>query len=527
MNYTLNLSTAPHTRDKWTTAFIMRVVTLALLPAAVVGIALNGLHALFVVLCAVGAAVVTELFFDTLTLRPDTWKDGSAVVTGLMLALTLSPSVPLFIPILGSIFAILIVKCCFGGLGKNFVNPALAARCFLLISFGTIMTEYAVDGVSSATPVALLLSGKAVNITQMFLGTPHDVIGSSTVCLLVGGLVLWVLDIIHGEIWISVLASFTLFMGLFGAQGFDVKYLLAHVCGGGVVMGAFFMASDYATSPVSKLGQVVYGCIIGILGGLFRIKSGASDSFSYSIIIGNLFVPLIDMFIVPKPFAFTRRAIAKRSGAAAEKKPLKDRIPKPVMVLTVIAIIAGLALSGVYAMTKDTIDAQKLAANLASYQEVLPDATEFSMVDAADKAIADLDGGVYGSGFGRTTINQAVAGKDASGNVIGHVISVTSADGFDGNITLSVGIRSDGAVNGIAFTELNETPGMGMRAGEPLFKDQFSGRSVAKFTLNKAGGSTAEDEIDSVSGASTTSGAVVNAVNAALDFYQSVVKGAM
>ena len=308
-----------------------------------------------------------------------------------------------------------------------------------------------------------------------------------------------------------------------------MKYLLAHICGGGVVMGAFFMASDYATSPVSKLGQVVYGCIIGILGGLFRVRSGVADSFSYSIISGNLFVPLIDMFIIPKPFAYRKSAIAKRMASAMpeRKTSLLQRIPKPVLMQTVIALVAGLALSGAYAMTKDTIDSQKLAANIASYQAVLPEAADFSMVDAADKAIADLDGGVYGSGFGRSTINQAVAGKDENGNVIGHVISVTSADGFDGNITLSVGILSDGTVNGISFTELNETPGMGMRADEPLFKDQFNGRSVTKFTLNKAGGSTAPDEIDSVSGASTTSGAVVNAVNAALDFYQSVVKGAM
>ena len=178
-------------------------------------------------------------------------------------------------------------------------------------------------------------------------------------------------------------------------------------------------------------------------------------------------------------------------------------------------------------MTKDTIEAQKFAANAASFQAVMPDAVSFEGSDAADKALADLDGATYGTGFGRVTINQVVAGKDDSGSIVGHAISVTSADGFDGNITLSVGIDSSGTVTGISFTELNETPGMGMRVDEPTFKDQFNGKSVAKFTMNKAGGSTADNEIDSVSGASTTSGAVVNAVNAALDFYQSVVKGAM
>ena len=527
MNNTLNISPVPHVRDKWSTKFIMRMVILAMIPATVVGIAMNGLHAFYVVLVSVGAAVLTEFIFDYFCEKPDTWLDGSAVITGLMLALTLPPEIPLFIPIIGSVFAILVVKCCFGGLGKNFVNPALAARCFLLISFGTLMTNYTVDGVSTATPVAMLMSGKAVNVTRMFLGTPNDVIGSSTVCMLIGGLFLWAMDIIHGEICFSVLISFALVMGIFGGQGFDPKFLAAHICGGGVVMGSFFMASDYATSPVSKLGQMVYGIIIGVLGALFRLKSGASDSFSYSIIIGNLFVPLIDMYIVPKPFAYKKKALAARSGEAQAKKSFGDIVPRPVVVLTVITIIAGLALSGVYAMTKDTIEAQKFAANAASFQAVLPDAASFESNDAAEKAIEELDGGVYGTGFGRVFIKQAVNGKDESGTIIGHAISVTSSDGFDGDITLSVGIDTSGTVTGISFTELNETPGMGMRADEPAFKDQFSGRTVTKFTLNKAGGSTAENEIDSVSGASTTSGAVVNAVNAALDFYHSVVKGAM
>ena len=226
MNNALNISHVPHVRDRWTTKFIMYTVILSLLPATVVGIAMNGLHAFYVVLCSVATAVLTEFIFDYFAEKPDTWLDGSAVVTGLMLALTLPPSIPLFIPILGSVFAILVVKCAFGGLGKNFVNPALAARCFLLISFGTLMTTYAVDGVSSATPVAMLMQGKTVNVTKMFLGVPNDVIGSSTLCMLIGGLVLWAMDIIHGEICFSVLVSFTIFMGLFGGKGFDPRFLL-------------------------------------------------------------------------------------------------------------------------------------------------------------------------------------------------------------------------------------------------------------------------------------------------------------
>lgn len=523
MSATLNLSSGPHIRDKWTTTYIMHVVSLSLLPATVVGVCVHGFHALLVVLLSVATAVASEYAFDKLCHKPDTWKDGSAIVTGLMLALCLSPDSPLHLPIIGAMFAILVVKCCFGGIGKNFLNPALAARCFLLISFGTSMTRFTVDGVSTATPVAELLQGKAVNITSMFLGTAPGVIGSSALALLVGGLVLWALGIIHGEICFSVLAGFTVFIGLFGGQGFDPKYLAAHICGGGVIMAAFYMATDYTTSPVSRLGQMIYGLTIGILGGIFRLYGGSADSFSYSVISANLLTPVIDMNIFPKPYAFRKRSVFTQGDIGVGD--LISRVPRPVVVLTTITIIAGLALSGVFAMTKDTIESQRLAANRASFQVVVPEAEDFKADDALDQAIADLGGEVYGSGYGRAYINEAYVGVDASGNTVGYVVRATSSDGFDGDVSMAVGFTPDGVINGIDFTELNETPGMGMRVADPDFKDQFVGKAVSQFTLNKAGGSTEDDQIDTVTGASTTSGAVVNAVNAALDFFHNAVKG--
>ena len=519
MNPTLNLSSGPHVRDKWTTAFIMHTVSLSLLPAAIVGVAVYGLNALWIIIASIAACVGTEFLFDKLCHRPDTWKDGSAIVTGLMLALTLSPSTPVFIPIIGGIFAILVVKCAFGGLGKNFVNPALAARCFLLISFSNSMTIFNVDGVSAATPVAELAAGKAVNITSMFLGTSNGVIGSSVLALLIGGLFLWALDIIHGQICFSVLGGFVLVLGLFGGQGFDPKFLAAHLCGGGVILGAFYMATDYVTSPVSRLGQTVYGLLIGVLGALFRIKGTAADSFSYSVIIANLFTPLIDMYIVSQPFAFRKNAMNALTEEG--KKPLLRRIPRPVVILTVITLIAGFALSGVYAMTKDTIEEQKAQAALAAYRAVIPGAEDFEKVDAVD----ELNGEVYGSGFGRVYINEAVIGLDANGNQAGYAVSATSAEGYDGNVTVSVGIDTNGAVTSVSFTELHETPGKGMLCAEPSFIDQFSGKAVSSFKLLKSGGSTADNEIDGVSGATITSSAVTNAVNAALDFYNNAMRG--
>ena len=523
MNNMINISASPHTRDSWTTQKIMFTVVLTLMPATIMGVIFHGIHALWVILASVIAAVGTEFVFDKICKKKDTWKDGSAIVTGLLLALSLPGNVPLYLPILGSIFAILVVKCFFGGLGKNFINPALAGRCFLLISFSMTATTYIYDGVSTATPLAVLKAGDAVNVTRMFLGDTSGVIGTSVVALLAGGLVLWALDLIHGEICFSVIIGFTLFMGIFGGQGFDPKFLLAHLCGGGVIMGAFFMATDYTTSPISKLGQMTYGCIIGVLGGLFRCFGGAADSFSYAIVIGNLLTPLIDTYVVPTPFAYRKEMIALQNGEP--KKSLKERIPKPVVVLAVITLVAGVALSGVYTLTKDTIDEQKRAQAAASYLEVVPSAEAIVTDETLDQAIADLGGQVYGSGYGRVFIKEAVVGKDAAGNTVGYAVSVQSMDGYDGGVTISLGLDLEGRVTGIAFTELHETPGMGMLCGDPEFKDQFVGRFVDAFTLNKSGGGTSEEEINSVSGASTTSGAVVNAVNAGLDFFNNHMKG--
>jgi RnfABCDGE-type electron transport complex G subunit len=255
---------------------------------------------------------------------------------------------------------------------------------------------------------------------------------------------------------------------------------------------------------------------VGILSGVFRVYASAADSVSYAIIISNLTTPLIDEITVPKPYGY-------RSNAMGQEKSSK-RIPKSAVVLCVITLIAGICLSGVYSLTKDTIEEQQLAANAASYKEVCPDAETFEYDDAISAAVEALGGEVYGTDFGKSYINDVFVGKDASGNVVGYVISATSADGFDGTITLSVGISTDGTVNGISFTELHETAGMGMLCGESDFKDQFNGRNVAQFTLNKSGGASSDEEINSVSGASVSSGAVVNAVNAVLDFYAANIK---
>ena len=507
MNTALNLSASPHARDRWTTPFIMRMVTLSLLPATIVGILVYGWNAFGIVALAVVSAVATEWLFCKICKKPSTIWDGSAVVTGLLLALSLGPQTPLYIPVIGSVFAIAVCKCCFGGLGKNFINPALAARCFLLISFANAMTiKPVVDAVATATPVGAMKAGEAVNITKMFLGTADGVIGSSILALLAGGLLLWSMDIIHGQICFSVLIGFTLFLGLFGGKGFDPAFLLAHLCGGGVVMGAFFMATDYVTSPVSRLGQFIYGCLIGVLGGLFRLKGNTADSFSYAIIIGNVCTPLIDTYIVQKPFAY-RKMIGKTRKAS--KEPF--RIPKPVIALTLIAAVAGVALSGVFSMTKDTIEEQEAFKAATAYRDVCPEATSFSSSDKAQEILGD-----EGADVDDAHINACYVGKDDSGNEVGYALSVSSK-GFGGQVVMALGITPDGAVRKISFTELNETAGLGMRADEDSFKDQFVGKS-GSITYG-------EDGVEAMSGATVTSTAVKNAVNAGLNFYETVLKG--
>ena len=510
MNGVLNLSSSPHTRDRWTTPYIMRMVVLSLLPATVVGIVVHGWQAFGIIALAIVAAVASEWVFNKICRKPDTIWDGSAVVTGLLLALSLGPKTPLYIPVIGSVFAIVVCKCCFGGLGKNFINPALAARCFLMISFASAMTiTPSLDTVSSATPVGALKAFEQIDITKMFLGTADGVIGSSILALLVGGLLLWSLDIIHGQICFSVLIGFTLLIGLFGGEGFNPKFLLAHLCGGGVVMGAFFMATDYVTSPVSRLGQFIYGCLIGVLGGIFRLWGNTADSFSYAIIIGNVCTPLIDTYIVQKPLAY------RKIGKTRPVKREPFRIPKPVIALTIIAILAGLALSGVFFMTKDTIADQELAREREAYKAVCPDAASFDDAEEAKDAIAAMAGE-------STRVNEALVAKDEAGNVIGYALNVTGK-GFGGDVTMALGLTADGKISGISFTELSETAGLGMRADEPAFKDQFIDKS-GQLTLVK-GDASGEQEISAITGASVTSGAVISAVNAGLDLYETTLKG--
>ena len=303
MNENLNISSSPHIRSKVSTGNIMFMVVIALLPATAFGIVNFGLSALMVIVVTVASAVLTEYAFQKLMHRKVTISDFSAVVTGLLLALNMPPTAPWWMCVLGSVFAILVVKQVFGGLGQNFMNPALGARCFLLISFTGRMTTFVYDGVSGATPLALLKAGEKVNVFDMFLGNIGGTIGeTSVVAILLGAIFLLIKGIINIRIPGTYIVTFVVFVVLFGGRGLDLNYIAAHLCGGGLMLGAWFMATDYVTCPITKKGQVLYGICLGVLTGLFRLFGGSAEGVSYAIIISNLLVPLIEKVTLPKPF---------------------------------------------------------------------------------------------------------------------------------------------------------------------------------------------------------------------------------
>lgn len=302
MENKLNVSSNPHIRSKVTTNGIMMAVVLALLPATGYGIYHFGIRALYHVLITVATCIFTEFLFG-LYKKKMTITDLSCVVTGLLLALNLPVNAPLWIGVMGGVFAILIVKCLFGGLGQNFMNPALGARCFLLISFPALMTNFTYDGISSATPLAALKSGESVDTLNMFFGNIGGTIGeTSTLAILIGAAFLLLLGIIDLKVPASYLITFSVFVVAFGGNGFDVNYLAAQLCGGGIMLGAFFMATDYVTRPITFRGQIVFGIILGLLTGIFRIFGPSAEGVSYAIIIGNLLTPLIEKVTMPVAF---------------------------------------------------------------------------------------------------------------------------------------------------------------------------------------------------------------------------------
>lgn len=304
MNENYNVSSSPHIRDKVTSSNIMLMVVISLLPATFFGI-WNFRHenAWILIVLTTAAAVLAEYLWEKLMHKPVTIKDFSAVVTGLLLALNLPPTLPWWMGVVGAFFAIIVVKQLFGGLGQNFMNPALGARCFLLICFAGKMTNFVYDGVTGPTPLANLKAGESVDSFAMLIGNTSGTIGeTSVIALMIGAMFLILMGVIDLRIPGTYILTFVIFISLFGGHGFDPQYITAHLYGGGLMLGAWFMATDYVTSPITSKGKIVYGICLGCLTGLFRLFGGSAEGVSYAIIISNLLVPLIEKATLPKPF---------------------------------------------------------------------------------------------------------------------------------------------------------------------------------------------------------------------------------
>lgn len=301
MSKLLNVSSSPHVRSSETTRSIMTDVCIAMLPATAFGVFQFGFHALMVLVATILACVVSEYAYEMIMDKPNTISDMSAVVTGMILALNMPADIPVWMPALGGAFAIIVVKQLYGGLGQNFMNPALAARCFLLISFAGKMSTFKLDGWSGPTPLAVMKTGGEVDVLAMFIGKTPGTIGEvSVIALLIGAAYLVYKKVISLRIPVTYIATVAVFVFIFGKH--DLVQVAAHICGGGLIFGAFFMATDYVTSPITPNGQIVFGILLGVLTGLFRLFGGSAEGVSYAIIISNMLVPLIEKYTLPVAF---------------------------------------------------------------------------------------------------------------------------------------------------------------------------------------------------------------------------------
>ncbi len=322
INEKLVVSESPHTRSGSSTSKIMIDVAIALVPAIAAGTVVFGFRALLVVFVCVLAAVASEWGWQKLLKRPSTVADFSAVVTGLLLAMNLPVTIPLWMAAIGSVFAIIVVKQFFGGIGHNFMNPALAARAFLLTSWAQAMTTWQQpfsDAVSSATPLAIMKGGLAEPLPsylEMFLGNTAGCIGEvSTLAILLGAAYLLLKGIISLRIPATYIITVAVLTFVFGdSNGLFKGDALMHILSGGLMLGAFFMATDYVTTPYTKCGQIIFGFGCGVLTAVIRLFGGYPEGTSYAILIMNVVAPLIDRKCVPKRFGAPKETKKAEGG---------------------------------------------------------------------------------------------------------------------------------------------------------------------------------------------------------------------
>ena len=309
MDNKLTLSVSPHIHSGRSTTKIMLDVIIALIPTSVAGIFIFGLRALAVIALCIATCVLCEFLFNLIIKKKQTIGDLSAIVTGLLLALNLPANIPLWQAAVGSIFAIIIVKCIFGGLGKNLVNPAITARVFMLLSFSAVgvaafpreSVAKLADTVSSATPLADMNNGASLSLLDLLFGNHGGAIGEvCAIALILGGIYLIVRKVITWHVPVAFIGFTFIFMFLFG--GFDLHYSLSQVLSGGLLIGAIFMATDYVTSPSTAWGKIIFGFGAAFLTVVIRLWASLPEGVSYSILLMNILCPYIDKLTPRKLF---------------------------------------------------------------------------------------------------------------------------------------------------------------------------------------------------------------------------------
>ena len=527
-NLNLKISASPHVRSKSTTSDIMFDVILALVPATVFGIYQFGWYAALLVFVCIATAVFSEYLFQKGMGRKVTISDTSAALTGLLLALNLPPNFPIWMAMLGSVFAIIVVKQLFGGLGQNFMNPALGARCFLLLAFSRYMTAFVYDGVATATPLAVLRDNGKVDISDMFLGFTSGTIGeTSVVAILVGAAYLLIKRVISPKIPFIYIGTFAACIAIYAATSdYNVaEYTLAHLCGGGLMLGAWFMATDYVTSPITPVGKIIYGVILGLLTFSLRIFGSSAEGVSYAIIISNLLVPLIEKATTLKAFGEGADIKEKKPSekVSVDKEKNHDETTEKeksdvkgifvaMAALFAITVVMGAALGVIYNVTKKPIEEAELKAKQEAYKEVFPDAKDIVAVD--DSKYEEYNSKLDDSGYTNSHIDEINVATGDEGE-LGYIYVVTNGRGYGGDIQLVVGINKDGVIQGIAFLSINETAGLGMEADNPEFLNQYIGKAVDSFNVTKTA-ATSDDDVEAISGATITTDAVTDAINATL-----------
>lgn len=309
----LFVEASPHIRSAWTTQKVMLNVIIALCPALIASVVIFGLKALLLTVICCAACVLFEFLFDKITKRDNTISDLSAIVTGMLLAFNLPVDLPIYMAVIGCFIAIVIVKCLFGGIGQNFANPAITARIALMLSFTAAMTKWTaplskdgVDAVVSATPLVNTLqlldadaSAELPSLLDMFLGNRAGCLGETCIlALLIGGIYLMCVGIIRPTTPVCFIGTVAVLTFLYG--GCDVTFMLYELMGGGLVLGALFMATDYATTPLTDKGKVIFGVGCGLITFAIRMFASLPEGVSFSILVMNCLTPLIDRFTAPK-----------------------------------------------------------------------------------------------------------------------------------------------------------------------------------------------------------------------------------